>query len=241
MSVVVYYSNVCEKSRNLLNQIQPFLSMFGDKVHFLCIDRRTKGTDGRVVVHLETGAQILLPPEITRVPAMLNLQTKKIIFGDPIFNELQTLAKQGPRVPPPGPTIQQSVQRQSQYPSPSTSFPPSHPSHPQQPPPFQAPGYTLPSASASVASARFGQGPTQGQVPTPTMGESMYEAFQLRPTRKMASMTSHSSLEDEGGAGGPMGEDYASAFWIPHYQPGVHKENVRLKDGDVVNTTYTPF
>ena len=42
-------------------------------IHFICIDKREKHTDGTTHVVLETGQRLLLPPNITTVPAVLLL------------------------------------------------------------------------------------------------------------------------------------------------------------------------
>ena len=58
-------------------------------MHFVCIDRRTKKPNGSTNVILSNGQEILLPPSITRVPALLLLNKgHSVIFGEDINNHI---------------------------------------------------------------------------------------------------------------------------------------------------------
>lgn len=78
MSYVIYYSNHCENSKKTIKALnsQP-------DIHWLCIDNRVKEPSGTYIV-LETGQKVLLPPAITRIPAMLSLKDYNIIYGNDI-------------------------------------------------------------------------------------------------------------------------------------------------------------
>jgi len=61
-----------------------------DDIHFLCIDNRKTGNNGAVYIILENGQEIILPPNITKVPAMMLLKkSNQVIFGKDIINYLK--------------------------------------------------------------------------------------------------------------------------------------------------------
>jgi len=64
-------------------------------LHFICIDKRTVDTNtGQVNVILENGKQILLPPNIHRVPAlMLPKENYRIIYGNEIMSRFASFIK----------------------------------------------------------------------------------------------------------------------------------------------------
>lgn len=86
MSSILYYSNYCEHSKELLQYLtkQNFTS-----IKFLCIDRRyTKNNDTFII--LENQQQIILPKIITSVPALLLLNdNNKILYGKDIYKHLK--------------------------------------------------------------------------------------------------------------------------------------------------------
>ena len=53
MSSILYYSNVCENSKRLLQKISTSPSI-KDDMHFVCIDRRTKKPNGSTNVILSS-------------------------------------------------------------------------------------------------------------------------------------------------------------------------------------------
>ena len=69
MSSILYYSNFCDPSKKLIQMISK--SKIKDEIHFVCIDKRIAGNDGATYVILENNQQMILPPTITRVPALL--------------------------------------------------------------------------------------------------------------------------------------------------------------------------
>ena len=59
-----------------------------EEVHFICIDRRTK-KDGGIYIMLENGQHILLPPNVTCVPALLLLNRgHRVVVGEEIKSYL---------------------------------------------------------------------------------------------------------------------------------------------------------
>ena len=54
-------------------------------MHFVCIDNRVKEANGKINVILGNGAKILLPPNVTKVPALLLLNRgNRVLFGEEI-------------------------------------------------------------------------------------------------------------------------------------------------------------
>ena len=69
MSSVLYYSNYCDKCKSILRLLGK--SKEKDDIHFICIDKRVKSSNGAIYIILENQQKIVLPPQIQKVPAML--------------------------------------------------------------------------------------------------------------------------------------------------------------------------
>ena len=86
MSSVLYYSNYCDKCKNILR----ILGKCDQKkdMHFICIDKRFRDNEnGAIYVILENQQKIVMPPQIQKVPAMLLLREgNKVIFGNEILD-----------------------------------------------------------------------------------------------------------------------------------------------------------
>ena len=83
MSCIFYYSNYCPNCRSYLQTLSH--SSVKDEVHFICLDKRTKKPSGSTYVILDNGQEILLPPTVTKVPALLLLKEKqRVLFGEEI-------------------------------------------------------------------------------------------------------------------------------------------------------------
>jgi hypothetical protein len=83
MSSILYYSNFCEHSKKLLN-ILPKANIQKD-IHFICIDKRVKDNNKTYIV-LENGQKIILPDNVSRVPALLLLnQGYSVLYGEAIL------------------------------------------------------------------------------------------------------------------------------------------------------------
>lgn len=88
MSCILYYSNFCEPSKKLLQTISK--TQNPNNIHFVCIDKRVKEPNGKVFIILHTGQKLLMPENITRVPALLLLnQNYKVIYGDEIYSHFR--------------------------------------------------------------------------------------------------------------------------------------------------------
>lgn len=69
MSYILYYSNYCNYSKNVLNIISKNPSVPKD-VHFICIDKRIQ-EKGKTFIILENGQKIIMPENIQKVPSLL--------------------------------------------------------------------------------------------------------------------------------------------------------------------------
>ena len=89
MSSILYYSNYCDKCKNVLRLIGN--SEIKKDIHFICIDKRvTNPQNGRTYVVLENQQKIVLPPQVQRVPAMLLLkENNQVIFGNDITDKIK--------------------------------------------------------------------------------------------------------------------------------------------------------
>ena len=88
MSTILYYSNFCEPSKKLLQSVTKTQNT--NNIHFICIDKRVKDPNGKIFIVLQNGQQILMPENVTRVPALLLLnQNYKVIYGNDIYNYLK--------------------------------------------------------------------------------------------------------------------------------------------------------
>ena len=91
MSNVLYYSNFCNHSKPLIQQLAK--SDVKNDIHFICIDKR-KEQNNKTYILLENGQELLLPGTVSKVPAMLNLKTNQVIFGDDIYKSLKPKEEQ---------------------------------------------------------------------------------------------------------------------------------------------------
>jgi len=88
MSCILYYSNFCEPSKKLLQTVSK--TQNSNNIHFVCIDKRVKDSNGKIFIVLQTGQKLLMPETVTRVPALLLLnQNYKVIYGDDIYKHLR--------------------------------------------------------------------------------------------------------------------------------------------------------
>ena len=89
MSSILYYSKYCEVSKKYLQILSKSANIQKD-IHFICIDKRVKDTNNKTYIVLENGQQIILPENVTRVPALLLLnQGYNVLFGEQILQHLQ--------------------------------------------------------------------------------------------------------------------------------------------------------
>ena len=92
MSTILYYSNFCEHSKSLLQNLSKFDTR--GHVHYICIDKRVK-EGNKMYVILESGERIVMPNTITKVPALLLLnQGYNILYGNEIPNFFKPIQKE---------------------------------------------------------------------------------------------------------------------------------------------------
>jgi hypothetical protein len=88
MASILYYSNYCEHSKKLLQTVSK--SSINKDIHFICIDKRTKGNDGKIYIILENGQKIVMPENVNKVPALLLLNDNyRVLYGDNIYNYMK--------------------------------------------------------------------------------------------------------------------------------------------------------
>jgi hypothetical protein len=98
MSCILYYSKYCEVSKKYLQLLSK--SDFQKEIHFICIDRRVKDAkNNKTYIVLENDQKIILPENITKVPALLLLnQGYQILYGEQILQHLKPRQQQEVRV-----------------------------------------------------------------------------------------------------------------------------------------------
>ena len=88
MSTILYYSNYCEPSKKLLQTVSK--TQMAKDIHFICIDNRVKDKSGKTFIVLQNGQKIIMPENVTKVPALLLLnQNYKVVYGDEIYNHFK--------------------------------------------------------------------------------------------------------------------------------------------------------
>jgi hypothetical protein len=93
MSCILYYSKYCEVSKKYL-QILSKTETRND-IHYICIDKRVKDANNKTYIILENGQKIILPENITKVPALLLLsQGYQVLYGDQILQYLKPRQQQ---------------------------------------------------------------------------------------------------------------------------------------------------
>lgn len=92
MGKIIYYSNFCENCKKLLNLISK--TDLQKTIHFICIDKRNQ-KNGKTYIILESNQEVLLPDNITSVPALLLLQDNfKTLFGNDILDYLKPIQRE---------------------------------------------------------------------------------------------------------------------------------------------------
>lgn len=88
MSSILFYSSYCNNCTKLLQILAK--SKIKEDLHFLKIDKRKKGNDNSIYIVLDDGQEIILPPQINKVPALLLLnQDNQVLFGEQVYQHLQ--------------------------------------------------------------------------------------------------------------------------------------------------------
>lgn len=93
MSCILYYSKYCEVSKKYLQLLSK--SNIQSDIHFICIDKRVKDSNNKTYIILDDGQKIILPENITKVPALLLLnQGYHVLYGDQILEHLKPRQQQ---------------------------------------------------------------------------------------------------------------------------------------------------
>jgi len=96
MSCILYYSKYCEVSNKYLQLLSK--SDVKKDIHFICIDKRVKDGNKTYII-LENGQKIILPENITKVPALLLLnQGYQVLYGEQILQHLKPRQQEEVRV-----------------------------------------------------------------------------------------------------------------------------------------------
>jgi len=82
---IIYYSNFCDPSKKLLQKLSK--TKLNREIHFICIDRRQRDSKGNTILFLEK-EQVMLPPQITKVPALYIMESKQVLFEEDIYSYL---------------------------------------------------------------------------------------------------------------------------------------------------------
>ena len=85
MSLIIYYSNFCDPSKKLLQKVAK--TKLSQEIHFICIDQRKRDSKGNTILFLQN-EQVMLPPNVTKVPALYQMESKQVLFGDDIYAHL---------------------------------------------------------------------------------------------------------------------------------------------------------
>ena len=84
MSTILYYSNYCNSSKQVLQILSKF--DMSNEIHFVCIDNRVN-KDGKKFAILGNNQEIVIPDNIKVVPALLVLtQQYNVIYVNEIIN-----------------------------------------------------------------------------------------------------------------------------------------------------------
>ena len=88
MSSILYYSNFCNHSKQLLQSLSK--TTVQRDIHFICIDKRVKDKNNKTFIVLENGQQIIMPDNVNRVPALLLLtQGYNVLYGEAILQHFK--------------------------------------------------------------------------------------------------------------------------------------------------------
>jgi hypothetical protein len=82
---ICYYSNFCDPSKKLLQRIAK--TKLKHELHFICIDKRDRDSKGNIIILLEND-RVVLPPQVTKVPALYMIETKQVLFEQAIYDFL---------------------------------------------------------------------------------------------------------------------------------------------------------
>lgn len=90
---ILYYSNDCPNSQKVIKYVAK--NGLIDKINAICVDKRTiDKNSGQIFIRLENGKQVMLPPNIHSVPALLIVKNNySSIFGQDIIRYFEPVVK----------------------------------------------------------------------------------------------------------------------------------------------------
>ena len=82
---ILYYSNYCKHCQRLVQTLVK--ANLASKISFICIDKReTNPKTGQMLIVLENGTKVVLPPNVHSVPSLLLVnKSYKVLMGDEIL------------------------------------------------------------------------------------------------------------------------------------------------------------
>jgi len=87
---IFYYSNFCPHSQKIVQFIVKH--QLNEKISCICVDKRKRDGNNQLVVLLENGKQVMLPPNLQSIPAVLCIKKNyTLVLGtEPITEYLQS-------------------------------------------------------------------------------------------------------------------------------------------------------
>lgn len=91
---ILYYSNYCKHSQKIIGFLTK--SDLIKDIHAFCIDKRYKDPKtNQIMIQLDNGKAVLLPPNIQSVPALLSTtKNYKMVLGDDIIKYFEPAVKE---------------------------------------------------------------------------------------------------------------------------------------------------
>lgn len=91
---ILYYSNYCKHSQKVIQFLVK--SGFSDKLNFICIDKRIRDPKtNQLLIVMENGKQVTMPPNIHSVPSLLVASKKyQLVMGDEIISHYKPRAQE---------------------------------------------------------------------------------------------------------------------------------------------------
>ena len=94
MKYILYYSNFCEHSKQLLI-ILAKQKIALDEISYICIDKRKQQDDGKIFAELDNGKLIPIPKNINSVPSLVMLNHgNTVLIGENILGHFKKSTKQ---------------------------------------------------------------------------------------------------------------------------------------------------
>jgi hypothetical protein len=88
--VICYYSKHCQHSNDLIATLSR--TPLRQQLHYVCIDVRERVAGGMVVVH--NNERLMLPPIVTKVPALYFPETNQCIYEEAIVEYLAPVQRE---------------------------------------------------------------------------------------------------------------------------------------------------